>query len=236
MKRGDYAKITTNDIKYFESILSPDRCITEQHDIEPHNIDVYRTYRGSGQLLLKPKTTDEVSAILKHCNARKLAVCPQGGNTGLVAGATPIFDEIILCTQLMNQIEYVDETAGILVCQSGCILEKLEEHVSKRGLRMPIDLGAKGSCQIGGNISTNAGGLRVVRYGSLHGNVLGIEAVKADGTILDLMSNFKKDNTGYHLKHLFIGSEGTLGVVTKLAIACSTAPKAINVALLGQFY
>lgn len=156
-----------------------------------------------------------------------------GGNTGQMAGATPIFDEIILSMQFMNKIEHVDETAGILVCQSGCVLEKLEQHLLQHNLIMPIDLGAKGTCQIGGNISTNAGGLRLVRYGNLHGNVLGIEAVKADGTVLDLMSNFKKDNTGYHLKHLFIGSEGTLGVVTKLAIACPTASQSLNVALVG---
>lgn len=233
MKRGNYATITDADLKYFESILSPDRCVTDPNDIEMYNLDFYRTHRGSSQLMLKPKTTEEVSAILWHCNARKLAVCPQGGNTGQMAGATPIFDEIILSMQLMNQIEYVDEMAGILVCQSGCILEKLEENLQPHNLIMPIDLGAKGSCHIGGNISTNAGGLRLMRYGNLHGNVLGIEAVKADGTILDLMSNFKKDNTGYHLKHLFIGSEGTLGVVTKLAIACPTAPKSLNVALVG---
>lgn len=233
MKRGDYATITTADLKHFESILSPDRCITDPNDIELHNTDFFYKYRGSSQLMLKPKSTEEVSAILKHCNARKLAVCPQGGNTGLVAGTTPIFDEIILSMQLMNNIEHVDETAGILVCQSGCVLEKLEEHLSQHNLIMPIDLGAKGTCHIGGNVSTNAGGLRLMRYGNMHGNVLGIEAVKADGTILDLMSNFKKDNTGYHLKHLFIGSEGTLGIVTKLAIACPTASKALNVALVG---
>lgn len=162
-------------------------------------------------------------------------MCPQGGNTGLVGGSVPVFDEIILSTQLMNQIYHIDETSGILVCQAGCILEKLEEYAADKGLVMPIDLGAKGTCHIGGNVSTNAGGLRLLRYGNLHGNVLGIEAVKADGTVLDLMSNFKKDNTGYHLKHLFIGSEGTLGIVTKVAIACPTASNAINVAFVGAF-
>lgn len=100
---------------------------------------------------------------------------------------------------------------------------------------MPLDLGAKGSCHIGGNVSTNAGGIRLLRYGNLHGSVLGVEAVKADGTVLDLMSNFKKDNTGYHLKHMFIGSEGTLGVLTKVSIFCPTASRAINVAFLGNF-
>lgn len=133
----------------------------------------------------------------------------------------------------MNQIEYIDEYSGILVCQSGCVLEKLDEEAQEKGLCMPLDLGAKGSCLIGGNVSTNAGGIRLIRYGNLHGSVLGVEAVTAEGKILNLMSNFKKDNTGYHLKHLFIGSEGTLGIVTKVAIQCATKPKAVSVAFLG---
>lgn len=209
--------------------------MTDKSDLQSNNIDFMAAVRGYSQVLLKPRTTTEVSAILKYCNARKLAVCPQGGNTGLVGGSVPVFDEIILSTQLMNEIEHVDDVSGVLVCQAGCVLERLEERAAEHGLVMPIDLGAKGTCHIGGNVSTNAGGLRLLRYGNLHGNVLGVEAVKADGTILDLMSNFKKDNTGYHLKHLFIGSEGTLGVVTKVAIACPTASKAINVAFVGMY-
>lgn len=138
------------------------------------------------------------------------------------------------------------------MCQGGCILENLDNYLADRNLMMPLDLGAKGSCHIGGNVSTNAGGLRLLRYGNLHGNVLGLEAVssselyilsnltfhlikvKANGEVLDLLSTLKKDNTGYHLKHLFIGSEGTLGIVTKVAIQCPTKPNAINMAFLGN--
>lgn len=233
--RGKFSTITESDVKHFESLLGVNRVITDASDIQPHNIDFLQAVRGYSQVLLKPKTTEEVSAILRHCNSRKLAVCPQGGNTGLVGGSVPVFDEIILSTQLMDKIEFIDRVSGIAICQSGCILEKLEEKVNELGLCMPLDLGAKGTCHIGGNVSTNAGGLRLLRYGNLHGNVLGVEAVKADGTVIDLISNFKKDNTGYHLKHLFIGSEGTLGVVTKVSIACPTASKAVNVAFLGKF-
>lgn len=222
-------------MKHFESILTPTRVINDAAEIEANNLDFMHAVRGFSRLLLKPKTTEEVSAILKYCNSRKLAVCPQGGNTGLVGGSVPVFDEIILSTQLMNKVEQIDAVSGILTCQAGCVLEKLEEEVGDKGLCMPLDLGAKGSCHIGGNVSTNAGGVRLLRYGNLHGNVLGVEAVKADGTILDLMSNFKKDNTGYHLKHLFIGSEGTLGIITKLAISCPTISKAMNVAFIGEF-
>lgn len=117
--------------------------------------------------------------------------------------------------------------------QAGCVLETLDIHIAEQGFAMPLDLGAKGSCQIGGNISTNAGGLRVLRYGSLHGSVLGLEVALADGTILDLLSVNRKDNTGYDLKHLFLGAEGTLGVVTRCALAVPPRPKHVSVALLA---
>ncbi|XP_025829503.1 D-2-hydroxyglutarate dehydrogenase, mitochondrial-like [Agrilus planipennis] len=133
----------------------------------------------------------------------------------------------------MNNIIDIDDASGVLVCQAGCVLEVLDQEVGKQGLMMPLDLGAKGSCHIGGNVSTNAGGLRLVRYGNLQGSVLGLEVVKANGEVLDLLSTLRKDNTGYHLKHLFIGSEGTLGIITKVAIQCPTRPKAYNVAFLG---
>lgn len=233
MKRGSFAQLSDQDVGYFESILSKERCLTDSSEVETYNQDFYHTTRGCSRLVLRPKTTAEVSEILKYCNSRKLAVCPQGGNTGLVGGSVPVFDEIVLSTQLMNKIEQLDPISGILVCQSGCVLEQLDDHARSHDLIMPIDLGAKGTCHIGGNVSTNAGGLRLLRYGNLHGNVTGVEAVKADGTVLDLMSHFKKDNTGYHLKHLFIGSEGTLGIVTRVAISCPTASKAVNVAFVG---
>lgn len=117
--------------------------------------------------------------------------------------------------------------------QAGCILETLDNYLAQRGFAMPLDLGAKGSCQIGGNISTNAGGLRLLRYGSLHGSVLGLEVVLANGTILDLLSANRKDNTGYGLKHLFVGAEGTLGVVTRCSLAVPPRPANVNVALLA---
>lgn len=145
----------------------------------------------------------------------------------------PVFDEVVISTNSMNNIEYIDEYSGIVTCQAGVVLETLESAVHEKGLCVPLDLGAKGSCNIGGNVSTNAGGLRLIRYGNLHGSVTGVEAVTANGQIMNLMSNFKKDNTGYHLKHLFIGSEGSLGIITKLSIQCPTASKAVNVAFLG---
>ncbi|XP_033363227.1 D-2-hydroxyglutarate dehydrogenase, mitochondrial isoform X3 [Bombus vosnesenskii] len=130
-------------------------------------------------------------------------------------------------------IDYSKIVRGVLTCEAGCVLEDLDNHLATVGLMMPIDLGAKGSCLIGGCVSTNAGGLRLLRYGNLHGNILGLEAVKANGDVVDCLNTLKKNNTGYHLKHLFIGSEGTLGIVTKVAIQCPPLPAAINVAFLG---
>uniref|UniRef100_A0A8D2CVS2 D-2-hydroxyglutarate dehydrogenase, mitochondrial n=1 Tax=Sciurus vulgaris TaxID=55149 RepID=A0A8D2CVS2_SCIVU len=183
--------------------------------------------------MLKPRSSEEVSRILRHCHERNLAVNPQGGNTGLVGGSVPVFDEIILSTALMNQVTSFDRVSGILVCQAGCVLEELSQYVQERDFVMPLDLGAKGSCHIGGNVATNAGGLRFLRYGSLRGTVLGLEVVLADGTILDCLTSLRKDNTGYDLKQLFIGSEGTLGVITAVSILCPPRPKAVNVAFLG---
>lgn len=129
-----------------------------------------KKYQGQSSLGLRPTTTDQVSKILKHCNKRKLAVVPQGGNTGLVGGSVPVWDEVVLSLQRMNQIRSFDQVSGVLVTEAGAILQSIEEYLEKRDYTVPLDLGAKGSCQIGGNASTNAGGLRLLRYGSLHGS------------------------------------------------------------------
>ncbi|KAJ3114766.1 hypothetical protein HDU96_001709 [Phlyctochytrium bullatum] len=196
-----------------------------------------RKYRGQSKVVLRPKTTEEVSQIIKYCNARKLAVVPQGGNTGLVGGSVPVFDEIVLSTSNMTSITAFDEVSGILTCQAGCVLEMLDNWLAEKGFMMPLawiyeDLGAKGTCQIGGNVATNAGGLRLLRYGSLHGTVLALEVVLADGRIVNLGQPLRKDNTGYDLKQLFIGSEGTLGLITKVSILVPQRSKSTNVAVL----
>ncbi|XP_068630279.1 D-2-hydroxyglutarate dehydrogenase, mitochondrial [Battus philenor] len=231
--KQQFGHVQENDVKYFKSILSDDRVLSDPNDVLPFNIDWIKNCRGQSKLVLKPKTTQEVSLILEYCNEKRLAVCPQGGNTGLVGGSVPVFDEIVVNFMLMNKIISLEELSGTLVCESGCILENLDNYVRERNLVMPLDLGAKGSCQIGGNVSTNAGGLRLLRYGNLHGSVLGVEAVKADGTVINCLRTLKKDNTGYHLKHLFIGSEGTLGLVTKVAIHCPALPKAVSLGFFG---
>nr|XP_039266939.1 D-2-hydroxyglutarate dehydrogenase, mitochondrial-like [Styela clava] len=233
VKRGPYGLVSDKDIRIFESILGEQRVITDENVIESYNVDWLNTVRGQSKVLLKPKTTEEVSKILMHCNEQNLAVCPQSGNTGLVGGSVPVFDEIILSMQLMNEITSIDPLTGILQCQSGCILENLNTALASHNLTMPLDLGAKGSCLIGGNLSTNAAGIRFLRYGSLRGSVLGIEAVLADGRVMDFSSTIRKDNTGYDLKQLFIGSEGTLGVITGVSILAPVKPSCVNVAFFG---
>ena len=192
-----------------------------------------RKYRGHTKLVLKPGSTEEVSQILKYCNEHELAVVPQGGNSGLVGGSVPVFDEIVINMSRMNKIRSFDETAGTLVVDAGCILEMADKFLAEKNHLFPLDLGAKGSCQIGGNVATNAGGLRLLRYGSLHGNVLGIEAVLPDGTIMNDLSKLRKNNTGYDLKQLFIGGEGTIGIITGVSIVCPRRPKSVNVAYFG---
>ena len=169
-------ELTELDVQHLAAIVGTGNAITDASDLEPFNTDWMGKYRGESRLALRPGSTQEVSRILAHCNAQRLPVVPQGGNTGLVGGSVPIADEVVLSLSRMNKILSLDERAGSLTCEAGCVLEALQEYVWARGFTMPLDLGAKGSCQIGGNISTNAGGLRFLRYGSLRGTVLGVEA------------------------------------------------------------
>lgn len=241
LKRDErFASLTSDHVGHFRTLLGDSGSALidgvtgdATDDLEPFNSDWMRKYRGHCQLVLKPSTTEQVSQILKYCNDNLLAVVPQGGNTGLVGGSVPVFDEIVLNLSRMNQILSFDDASGILVAEAGVILETADHYLSERGYIFPLDLGAKGSCQLGGNLSTNAGGLRLLRYGSLHGTVLGVEAVLPDGTIVDDLSLLRKNNTGYDLKQLFIGAEGTLGIITKLSIQCPQRPAAQNVAFFG---
>jgi FAD/FMN-containing dehydrogenase len=212
--------------------------IEDIEDLKSYNQDWLGKFIGKSEFAVRPKTTDQVSQILQYCNTNGIGVVPQGGNTGLVAGSTPpetneAKDQIILSMSLMNEIISFDDKSGTLICQSGCVLEHLDNYLKQYGYMMPIDLGAKGSCHIGGNLATAAGGVRFIRYKSLHANILGMEIVLPNGTIVDSMKTVRKDNTGYHLPHLFIGAEGTLGVITKVALATAIRPKSINVVFLG---
>lgn len=230
-----YKQLSSEDVEFFQSILSPQELLqaNDQDSLEFYNEDWMKKYRGQSRLVLKPKTVEKVSQVLKYCNDNCIAVVPQGGNTDLVGGSVPVFDEVVLSLNSMNQIRDFDPVSGILKCDAGLILENADQFLAERGYIFPLDLGAKGSCHVGGVVATNAGGLRFVRYGSLHGSVLGLEIVLPNGEIVSSMDSLRKDNTGYDLKQLFIGSEGTIGVITGVSILAPPRPKAFNVSFLA---
>ncbi|KZO93470.1 FAD-binding domain-containing protein [Calocera viscosa TUFC12733] len=232
--------LTSSDIEHFltflpsnqvQASLSPGS--TPQDELASYNTDWMGKYIGGSRCVLRPRTTEEVSRIVRHCYERGLGVVPQGGNTGLVGGGVPKgADEVVINLGLMNQIRGFNASSGVLTADAGCVLQTLNTFLTTKGHVMPLDLGAKGSCQIGGNVSTNAGGLRMVRYGSLHANVLGLEVVMPDGRVVHGLRGLRKDNTGYHLHHLFIGAEGTLGVVTGVSLLTPPLSPSVNLALL----
>ncbi|PKQ03187.1 MAG: FAD-binding oxidoreductase [Alphaproteobacteria bacterium HGW-Alphaproteobacteria-11] len=178
---------------------------------------------GVPAAVLRPASTEEVSKALKICHAAGEGVVPWGGKTGLVEGGEAQ-GHIALSLERMNKIEEIDATGGTMSVQAGCVLQTVCEEAEAKGLMFPLDLGARGSATIGGNISTNAGGNRVIRYGMTRDMVLGLEVVLADGTVMSSMNKLIKNNAGYDLKHMFIGSEGTLGVVTRAVLRLRPKP------------
>jgi FAD/FMN-containing dehydrogenase len=178
------------------SLLSTlDETATPQ-ELDGYNQDWMNKYKGRSPIVVKPKTTEELSSLMKYCYDNGLAIVPQGGNTGLVGGSVPIHDEVVISLANLNSVRSFDPVSGILVADAGMILETADGYLAEKGFIFPLDLGAKGSCHIGGVVATNAGGLRLLRYGSLHGTVLGLEVVLPDGTIWNGLSKLRKDNTG----------------------------------------
>lgn len=183
--------------------------------------------------IVRPGTTEEVSAVLKACNEAGQSVVPVGGMTGLAGGHRTGPDDIGLSLERMTAIESVDPHARTMTVQAGAILQNVQDRAEDEGLMFPLDLGARASCTIGGNIATNAGGVRVIRYGMMRDLVLGLEAVLADGTVVSSMFGFLKNNTGYDIRQMFIGAEGTLGVVTRAVLRLFEAPLGMETALLA---
>ena len=181
--------------------------------------------------VMRPRTTEDVSRFLSMCHRAHAPVTTQGGMTGLVGATMPMAGEIVLSMERMNAIEEIDTGGAVVIAQAAVPLQRVQERVAEHGFMYPLDLGARGTCTIGGNISTNAGGNRVIRYGMTRDLVLGLEAVLADGTVLKGVRKYIKNNTGTDLKQLFIGTEGTLGVVTRAALRIFPAPAEQQVAL-----
>jgi len=211
---------TSDFLQHLVQELGPDTVLTAADDIAPWLSDWRGLYNGQAQAVVRPRTTEEVATCLALCQQANVPVVPRGGNTGLCGGATP--DQtpanVVLSLDRMNAVRSIDTIANTLVAEAGCILGNLRRAAEDANRMLPLSLAAEDSCQIGGNVSTNAGGVNVVRYGMTRELVLGIEAVLPTGEIFHGLRTLRKDNTGYDLKQLLIGAEGTLGVITAVAL------------------
>lgn len=222
-------------IERFSAIVGEKNALTAPEDLAAYLIEQRDLYHGRTPLVLRPGSTKEVAAIMKLASETKTPVVPQGGNTGLVGGQQP--DEsgtaIILSLGRMNRIRNLDTVGNLVTLEAGVILKNLQDAVEKADRLFPLSLGAEGSCQIGGNLGSNAGGTAVLAYGNMRELCLGLEVVLPTGEILNDLRYVKKDNTGYDLKDLFVGSEGTLGVITAAVLKIFPQPKGKGVAYAG---
>ncbi|MGD0193204.1 MAG: FAD-binding oxidoreductase [Rhizomicrobium sp.] len=207
-----------------KAAVGPKGFTEDPDEIAPHLVEWRSKYQGRSPLLLKPATTAKVSAILEICNETRTPIVPQGGNTGLVGGQIPFDGEIILSLERMNCIRNIDAGSMNATVEAGVVLAQLHAAADGAGAYFPLSLASEGSCTIGGNLSTNAGGVNVLRYGSARNLVLGLKVVLANGRVLNLLRGLHKDNTGYDLKQLFIGAEGTLGVITAAVLRLFPKP------------
>lgn len=219
-------------IDQFKTITGDQYAITDASDIAPRLTENRGLYQGTSPLLLRPGSTQQVSDILKLANAKKLSVVPQGGNTGLVGAQVPHGD-IIIDMSRMNNIRELDRDSSVLVAEAGVILKQAQDAADASNLLFPLSLGSEGSCQIGGNLSSNAGGTAVLAYGNMRELCLGLEVVLPTGEIWHGLRRLKKDNTGYDLRDLFIGAEGTLGIITAAVLKLFPKPVGHEVMYVG---
>ena len=218
-------------IEQLTQILEPSALFLGDDISEKYHADWSGASACAPAALLKPKTTEQLSQIMALCYEQNQPVVVQGGLTGLAGGATPLSGEFAISLERMNAVEEIDARGMTATVLAGTPLQVLQEATEEHDLFMPLDLGARGSCNIGGNVATNAGGTEVIRYGMTRSLVLGLEVVLADGTVINAMNKMVKNNSGYDLKHLFIGSEGTLGIVTRVVVQLQPKPLACHTAL-----
>src|SRR5215510_1330070 len=220
-------------IAKFRAIVGEKYAVTDPADIAPYTTEERDLFRGRSPLVLRPGSTSEVSAICKLANEHRIALVPQGGNTGLVGGQTPHNGEVVVSLRRMDKIRDIDTASNTMTCEAGVILQVAQQRAAEVDRLFPLSLGAEGSCTIGGNLSTNAGGTAALAYGVAREMALGVEVVLADGRVLNLLSKLKKDNTGYDLRNLFIGAEGTLGIITAATLRLFPKPRAVETAYVG---
>jgi len=214
----------------FVAIVGEKYAVTDAHDVAPYLTEERGLYQGRSPLILRPGSTTEVSAICKLASETKTAIVPQGGNTGLVGGQTPHHGEIVVSLRRLDKIRATDTQSNAMTVEAGVILANAQQRASDADRLFPLSLGAEGSCTIGGNLSTNAGGIAALAYGVARDLVLGLEVVLADGRIMHGLSSLKKDNTGYDLRDLFIGAEGTLGIITAATLKLFPKPRSVETA------
>jgi FAD/FMN-containing dehydrogenase len=210
------SNVTESLINALEHVVGQAGLIQDAERMQSYLSDWRNAYRGNAALIVRPASTEEVAAVVRLCSAAGVALVPQGGNTGLCGGSIPddSGNQVVLSLTRMTQIRQVDPANETITVEAGVLLQRLQEAAAEAGRLFPLSLGAEGSCTIGGNLATNAGGTAVLRYGNMRDLTLGLEVVLPDGRIWNGLRGLRKDNTGYDLKHLFIGSEGTLGIIT----------------------
>lgn len=214
-------------------ILGPKGVIVDPALLEPHLVEWRGLYRGTARVVVKPANTEEVAAVVKLCAETRTPIVPQGGNTGLVGGAVADEKAIILSLARMNKVRALDKSAYTLTVEAGVVLADVQKAAEEADRLFPLSLAAEGSCQIGGNLSTNAGGTAVLRYGNSRDLVLGLEVVLPNGEIIHGLHGLRKDNTGYDLRHLFLGAEGTLGIITAAVLKLFPRPRDIATAFVA---
>ncbi len=207
--------------------------LTDIPSMEKYLSDASGLRLGSPLMVARPSTVEQVSALVKLCASENRKITIAGGGSGLAGGAAPNEGDVVLSLERLNRIEDIDEAGGTVLVQAGAVLETLCAAVEEKGWYFPLDLGARGSCQIGGNVATNAGGNRVLRYGTTRQLVLGLEVVLPDGTVMTMLDRTLKNNTGLDLKQLFIGTEGTLGIITRVVLRLFPRPQTRRSALVG---
>jgi FAD/FMN-containing dehydrogenase len=214
-------------LNQLKQIVGPSGVVDQPQDIAPYLVDHRKLYRGATSLVLRPGSTEQVSQILKLCHAHHIGVVPVGGNTSYCGGATPSSagNEIVVLLSRLKRIRHIDPNNYTLTVEAGCVLAEVQQAAEAAERLFPLSLGSEGSCQIGGNLSTNAGGTAVLRYGMARDLVLGLEVVLPDGRVLDDLNALRKNNTGYDLRDLFIGAEGTLGIITAATLKLYPLPR-----------
>src|SRR6516165_8346455 len=217
----------------FSEIVGGAYAITDPADQEPYLVEARGLYHGRTPLVLRPGSVAALAQVLKLAHDTHTPIVPQGGNTGLVGGQVPLNGEVVVSTRRLDRIREVDPVSNTLTCEAGVVLANAQQAAAAVDRLFPLSLGAEGSCTIGGNLATNAGGTGALAYGVARDLVLGLEVVLADGQVWHGLNKLKKDNTGYDLKHLFMGSEGTLGVITAAVLKLFPRPRAVETSFIG---